>query len=570
MQPCTEDVPDQVNPERGPHNAGNSSDEESPERDHGLFEDPEFLLDESTFDPKKWGFNIEAAEVEWVRVPDFARRIQKSPPILVPEEHLITDVYQRQLPNCWLVAGLSELTEYPELLKKVVPPNQNCFGTGKVHLNLWSFGEWKEIIVDDRIPILQHDEHFGAKSSNAQVFWPPLLEKAFAKYCKGYNGALLPQDGMTLLTGGLCETIDLKTATVLKITENLGKAKSKNAMLFASTKPRSENDANEIIQGIGVYPQHVYSVYKTFNVAVRSGSLKGMHDFIVLKNPHDPENNPWTEGSIPGYHGPWSKHSYEWNAIPVDAKQEISHHAEGNEFCMPFETFKEYFDFIHICHLDKRNLGALPGGMNSYQVRGVYPNPEPLVVDDDGEIIHYSPNLHNNPRFLLKINGGDELVEVMLGLMVDPKSFEGGVHYLDKPKEEKEKIEKLKKEKKKQNILKHLSKLSKKLAKVVGLDEAREEKEGMRKISKMAKSLGIWIFPIEENCYLQSNHIHAYKNKVPTVGPDFVPTNQLVDRVKLFPGSYILIPSINANDVWDLEFFIRVFTEHDEVSLTAL
>ena len=89
-------------------------------------------------------------------------------------------------------------------------------------------------------------------------------------------------------------------------------------------------------------------------------------------------------------------------------------------------------------------------------------------------------------------------------------------------------------------------------------------------MTKEGKNLGLWVYPIEENCHIQSNRINAYRDVVQKVGPGFVRTNQLVDKVKLFPGSYILIPSISANTDPDLEFLIRVFTEHDDVSLTAL
>ena len=127
MQPCTEDVPDQVNPDRRRHNAGNPSDEEqvpespssslsssdsptpseiplsrsfsdpetSPERppEPELFEDPQFPL-HNAINPSMWGRRETFPGLEWLRVPELAERITKSP-VLLPKQNLITDdVYQ--------------------------------------------------------------------------------------------------------------------------------------------------------------------------------------------------------------------------------------------------------------------------------------------------------------------------------------------------------------------------------------------------------------------------------------------------------------------------------------------
>ena len=575
MQPCTEDVLDQVNPDRRRHNAGNPSDEEqvpespssslsssdsptpseiplsrsssdpetSPERSPELFEDPHFPLNKA-INPSTWGRRETFPGLEWLRVPEFAERIKKSP-VLLPEQNLITDdVYQRAFPNCIFIAGLSELTQYPGLLKKIVPhqPNQNCFETGKVRFNLWKFGNWEEIVVDDRIPVVNKDEHFGARSSDPQVFWPPLLEKAYAKHCGGYDGVLFPSDGMAVLTGGLCETIDLKTNTIRDITESLEKAKMQKAMLFAGTKCNGDHDA------IGLVSQHEYSVCKTFKITIRSGPLMGVHDFIILKNPHDPKPlEGWYDGQVNGYHGQWSKVSYEWKATPEDAKKEIDSHLGPDEFFVSFDTFKQYFDELSICHMDKKNLGIQPGGLNAHQVRGIYPNPELRLrlkdLSQDSQPSAKEPkDLYKNPRFLLKINGDEnDLVDVIIGLMVDPKRFEEGVVHFDE---------------RKQKIIERLGTFPK-LAKVAEVYQER----------RRLKSLGLWIFPIaDENCHLQSSDITSYAKLVPKMGPEYTVRNELVEKFQLLPGTYVMIPAIEANAP-DLEFLIRVFTEQDDVSL---
>ena len=52
-------------------------------------------------------------------------------------------------------------------------------GPGAVCVRLWRLGEWKDIIIDDRLPTIENKLIFG--SSDNGVFWVALVEKAFAK-----------------------------------------------------------------------------------------------------------------------------------------------------------------------------------------------------------------------------------------------------------------------------------------------------------------------------------------------------------------------------------------------------
>ena len=53
--------------------------------------------------------------------------------------------------------------------------------TGAFHFNIWRFGEWVDIVVDDRLPMLDDRHLFCGPMGSAKELWGPLVEKAYAK-----------------------------------------------------------------------------------------------------------------------------------------------------------------------------------------------------------------------------------------------------------------------------------------------------------------------------------------------------------------------------------------------------
>lgn len=75
---------------------------------------------------------------------------------------------------------MSYLIIYFEVTK---PSFSVCFFfSGAFHFNIWRFGEWVDIVVDDRMPMLDGRHLFCGPMGSAQELWGPLVEKAYAKY----------------------------------------------------------------------------------------------------------------------------------------------------------------------------------------------------------------------------------------------------------------------------------------------------------------------------------------------------------------------------------------------------
>ena len=121
---------------------------------------------------------------------------------------------------------------------QVVPSGQNFdhgYYAGIFRFRFWRFGEWIEIVIDDRLPT-RNGKLIYLRSVEKHEFWGALLEKAYAKLHGSYKAL---EGGLTIeaavdFSGGIPELIDLENI-------GLGSSQSQERLFYIMSKADSRD-----------------------------------------------------------------------------------------------------------------------------------------------------------------------------------------------------------------------------------------------------------------------------------------------------------------------------------------
>ncbi|KFW10700.1 Calpain-14, partial [Eurypyga helias] len=259
------------------------------------------------------------------------------------------DLCQGLVENCWFLAALEALTFHQDILAAVVPQNQSFERkyAGIFHFRFWHFGEWVDVVVDDRLPVNEAGELVFVSSVYKNVFWGALLEKAYAKLYGSYEDLQIGQVSEALVdfTGGVNIRIKLAEAPP-DLWDILTRATYSRSLMGCQTHLGNES----FIFSVSLTCIQATKVLKNGLVAGHAYTVTGIRKVTCQ---YGPENlvrlrNPW--GKIE-WKGDWSDSSCKWELLSPKEKILLRKKKEDGEFWMSLRDFKIHFVDLMICKL---------------------------------------------------------------------------------------------------------------------------------------------------------------------------------------------------------------------------
>ncbi|XP_061645943.1 calpain-1 catalytic subunit-like isoform X2 [Phyllopteryx taeniolatus] len=368
-----------------------------------LFEDNRFPAECKSLGYNELGpYSSKTRGVVWKRPMELC-----SNPMFINDGATRTDICQGSLGDCWLLAAIASLTLDQRILARVVPPGQSFTEgyAGIFHFQFWQFGEWVDVVVDDRLPTRDGKLLF-VQSAEGSEFWSALLEKAYAKACGCYEALSGGNtiEGFEDFTGGIAEiySLDKPPSQLFQI---IRRALKLGSLLGCSIDITNAYE-KEATTNLQLVKGHAYSVTGAEEVHFR-GTLVPL---VRIRN-------PW--GKVE-WAGPWSDGSSEWKYVNGQDKSKLNHVAEDGEFWMSYLDFIRQFSMLEICNLTPDTLKSDNiGHWNHYQFEGMW-----RVGSTAGGCRNNPATFSSNPQFVVRLEDvdddsldGEDVCTFLVGLM---------------------------------------------------------------------------------------------------------------------------------------------------------
>uniref|UniRef100_A0A0L8H1R2 Calpain catalytic domain-containing protein n=1 Tax=Octopus bimaculoides TaxID=37653 RepID=A0A0L8H1R2_OCTBM len=344
---------------------------------------------------------------------------------------------------------------------------------GIFRFNFWWYGEWKEVVVDDRLPVDTNTQEllYAHNTSEPDEFWVCLLEKAYAKLVGCYENLIGASTGFgtVLLTGGVSEYIRFEDVDPAEIFELLSRMQAMNSMFSCAILGPGETTEGKTKEGL--FTIHAYCLIKLAKQNTKQNQLKllvvsmrmlmvmmmmmmtimMMAMCIIMKyDDNDDEEeegeeeeeeggggggamsvqyqgkevglvklrNPWGKKE---WNGPWSDSSEEWNGLTEEERKRTNLEVKDDgEFWMDIHDLVKHFSFVDMCHMDPFAITSFEGTEEKTSARKWH------TFREDGQWVEKITSGGNdnskdiywkNPQYLLEIREGDGDVQTVISLM---------------------------------------------------------------------------------------------------------------------------------------------------------
>eukprot|EP00614_Pseudopedinella_elastica_P017189 CAMPEP_0172646344 /NCGR_PEP_ID=MMETSP1068-20121228/240191_1 /TAXON_ID=35684 /ORGANISM="Pseudopedinella elastica, Strain CCMP716" /LENGTH=866 /DNA_ID=CAMNT_0013460601 /DNA_START=1 /DNA_END=2601 /DNA_ORIENTATION=- len=257
---------------------------------------------------------------------------------------LPTDICQGALGDCWFLAALATLTEFPHLVTRLFGKQTHESAEGIYEVRAYKQGMPVTILIDDYFPCDPVTGKLAYSKTNGNEIWVALLEKAWAKLHGSYEQIESGNPGRAVcdLTGCTGDFMDFDDAeTQAKISQGilfdeLAKLDAAGALLCATTPGvdtlTKGGGGGAGAPSTGLVPGHAYTL---LTAKEGPGGVK----LVRLRNPWG--SFEWT--------GAFSDESDAWTPELVDFFQPNRGSADGT-FWMLREDFNAHFNGVQYCH----------------------------------------------------------------------------------------------------------------------------------------------------------------------------------------------------------------------------
>ena len=251
------------------------------------------------------------------------------------------DVRVGMIEDAWLLGAAAMVATQPRLLQRLFVSVYPEYGF--YQMRFCKGGTWLPVTIDDQLPVDASNELVFASSPRAEVLWPAVLEKAYAKLHGSYEalevaGSLA--QGLEDLTGGFAEAVPLTTPE--------GKARSRDELECAwatlQGALRTRHPVGLLLcpetgvrvrekQAMGILPGRAYPLLELREV--RGKMLLRLRD-------------PWG-GGPDGWKGKWCDHSKQWTADMLETL--MYEFGDDGTFWMAWDEVAYYFTEAHVCRV---------------------------------------------------------------------------------------------------------------------------------------------------------------------------------------------------------------------------